>query len=70
MILTTIQIITLIISCISIGISIAVIIMTSDKHNSILTEDYCYMCNHKGCDNCVADSTNPFCVPSNYQEAK
>ena len=31
------------------------------------TEEYCDRCNHKGCDNCVADASNPHCVPSNYK---
>ena len=28
------------------------------------TTDYCDARNHKGCDNCVADGSNPYCVPS------
>ena len=31
------------------------------------TTDYCDACNHKGCDNCVADGSNPYCVPSQYE---
>lgn len=31
------------------------------------TADYCDVCNHKGCDNCIADGSNPHCVPSNYE---
>lgn len=31
------------------------------------TTDYCDVCNHKGCENCVADNSNPYCVPSNYE---
>ena len=31
------------------------------------TTDYCDVCNHKGCDNCVADGSNPYCVPSHYE---
>ena len=34
------------------------------------TDEYCDTCNHEGCDNCVSDSTNPYCVPSNYQQIK
>ena len=31
------------------------------------TTDYCDVCNHKGCDNCIADGNNPYCVPSHYE---
>lgn len=31
------------------------------------TEDYCDICNHKGCEYCISDSRNPYCVPSNYE---
>ena len=31
------------------------------------TTDYCDVCNHKGCDNCIADANNPYCVPSGYE---
>ena len=31
------------------------------------TADYCDVCNHKGCDNCIADGSNSHCVPSNYE---
>lgn len=32
----------------------------------IKTLDYCDICNHKGCDNCIANSLDDYCVPSNY----
>lgn len=31
------------------------------------TTYYCDTCNHKGCENCVADGSNPYCVPSQYE---
>ena len=31
------------------------------------TTDYCDICNHEKCGNCVADGTNPYCIPSNYE---
>jgi len=32
----------------------------------IKTPDYCDICNHKGCDNCIANSLDDYCVPSGY----
>ena len=31
------------------------------------TTDYCKKCNHKGCETCVADGRNLYCVPSRYE---
>ena len=31
------------------------------------TADYCDTCNHKGCENCVGNNSNPYCVPSRYE---
>ena len=31
------------------------------------TINYCDICNHKGCDNCIADGSSPYCVPSRYE---
>ena len=33
----------------------------------IKTTDYCDICNHKGCDNCIANSLDDYCVPSGYE---
>lgn len=33
----------------------------------IKTPDYCDICNHKGCDNCIANSLDDYCVPSGYE---
>ena len=30
------------------------------------THEYCDICNHENCENCVADNTDDYCVPSNY----
>ena len=30
------------------------------------THDYCDICNHKGCDNCISNSLDEYCVPSGY----
>ena len=32
----------------------------------IKTLDYCGICNHKGCDNCIANNLDDYCVPSGY----
>ena len=32
----------------------------------IKTTDYCDICNHKGCDNCIANNLDDYCVPSGY----
>lgn len=32
----------------------------------IKTPDYCDICNHKGCDNCIANNLDDYCVPSGY----
>lgn len=34
------------------------------------TTDYCKKCNHKGCETCAADGSNPYCVPSRYEPKK
>lgn len=34
------------------------------------TTDYCKRCNHKGCETCAADGSNPYCVPSRYEPKK
>ena len=34
------------------------------------TADYCDICNHKGCENCVADSRDDYCVPSNFEQTE
>ena len=33
----------------------------------IKTHDYCDICNHKGCDNCISNSLDEYCVPSGYE---
>lgn len=37
------------------------------ESDELQTADYCDVCNHKGCDNCIADGSNPHCIPSNYE---
>ena len=32
----------------------------------IKTPDYCDICNHNGCDNCIANNLDEYCVPSGY----
>ena len=41
--------------------------MVDRKTEPQKTTDYCDTCNHKGCDNCIADGSNPYCVPSHYE---
>ena len=38
------------------------------KTEPMKTTDYCDVCNHKGCDNCIADGSNPYCVPSQFEQ--
>ena len=33
----------------------------------IKTPDYCDICNHKGCGNCIANNLDDYCVPSGYE---
>ena len=37
------------------------------KTEPMETTDYCKKCNHKGCEICAADGSNPYCVPSRYE---
>lgn len=32
------------------------------------TTEYCNYCNHKGCENCIANNLDDYCVPSNFEE--
>ena len=34
----------------------------------IKTLDYCDICNHRGCDNCIANNLDVYCVPSGYAQ--
>ena len=38
-----------------------------EQVDKLQTKDYCDICNHKGCEYCISDSRNPYCVPSNYE---
>ena len=40
---------------------------TEPKTERIKTLDYCDICNHKGCDNCIANNLDDYCVPSGYE---
>ena len=40
---------------------------TEPQTERIKTLDYCDICNHKGCDNCIANSLDDYCVPSGYE---
>lgn len=46
---------------------IADVMMADHKTKPMETTDYCKICNHKGCETCTADNTNPYCVPSRYE---
>ena len=39
---------------------------TEPSTERIKTLDYCDICNHKGCDNCIANNLDDYCVPSGY----
>ena len=54
---------------------VEVVMFDEKKHrpwecDRLKTDEYCDTCDHEGCDNCVSDATNPYCVPSNYQQIK
>ena len=34
------------------------------------TTEYCDICNHEKCENCVADSRDDYCVPSNFEQTE
>ena len=40
---------------------------TEPQTERIKTLDYCDICNHKGCDNCIANNLDDYCVPSGYE---
>ena len=37
------------------------------KDEPLKTADYCDICKQDMCKDCIADSTNPYCVPSHYE---
>ena len=37
------------------------------KDEPMKTADYCDICKRDMCEVCVADATNPYCVPSHYE---
>lgn len=37
------------------------------KTEPLKTADYCDICKQDMCKDCIADSTNPYCVPSHYE---
>lgn len=44
----------------------------ADEHRAEQTEpmkttDYCDICKRDMCEDCIADATNPYCVPSHYE---
>ena len=41
--------------------------MADRKTEPQKTTDYCKKCDHKGCETCAADGSNPHCVPSRYE---
>lgn len=42
----------------------------AEQTEPMKTTDYCKICNHKGCETCAADGSNPYCVPSRYEPKK
>ena len=40
---------------------------TEPQTERIKTYDYCDICNHKRCENCIANSLDDYCVPSGYE---
>lgn len=39
------------------------------KDEPLKTTEYCNYCNHKGCEDCIANNLDEHCVPSNFEEA-
>ena len=37
------------------------------KDEPMKTADYCDICKQDMCEDCIADATNPYCVPSHYE---
>lgn len=37
------------------------------KTEPMKTTDYCDICKRDMCEDCIADATNPYCVPSHYE---
>lgn len=41
--------------------------MADRKTEPMKTTDYCDICKRDMCEDCIADATNPYCVPSHYE---
>lgn len=43
--------------------------LTADtpQNEPMKTTDYCDICKQDMCEDCIADATNPYCVPSHYE---
>ena len=39
----------------------------ASKDEPMKTTDYCDICKRDMCEDCIADATNPYCVPSHYE---
>ena len=42
-------------------------LMDEPQAERIKTHDYCDICNHKRCENCIANNLDDYCVPSGYE---
>jgi len=47
---------------------IEAVVEADRKDEPMKTTDYCDICNHESCENCVADNRNDYCVPSNFKK--
>ena len=41
--------------------------LRAEQTESMKTTDYCDICKRDMCEDCIADATNPYCVPSHYE---
>ena len=43
------------------------VVSIAEQTEPMKTTDYCDICKQDMCENCIADGTNPYCVPSHYE---
>ena len=49
------------------GRSVELVPTADRKTEPMKTTDYCDICKRDMCEDCIADATNPYCVPSHYE---
>ena len=43
------------------------VVSIAEQDEPMKTTDYCDICKRDMCEDCIADATNPYCVPSHYE---